>query len=360
MDFMTAKEASEQWGISQRRVAFLCSENRIDGAEMMGKMWLIPNTATKPDDARSLRFQPRECLPVKPFVKWAGGKAQILNEIRRLYPSGLGTTITKYAEPFVGGGAVLFDILSKYQLDEIYISDINRKLIATYKHIRDDVDELVDTLRTMEQEYLPASGTVRKEYYYEKRERFNNLKAKSDTSVEVAALFIYLNRTCFNGLYRVNSKGGFNVPIGSYKNPTICDESNLAAVSERLQNVDIVCGDYKESRSFIDKRTFAYFDPPYRPLSETASFTSYAQDGFDDKKQEELARFIKELSGKGAYVVASNSDPKNTNESDNFFDELYNSLSIARISASRAINSVGDKRGRVSELLISNREVARA
>ncbi|MDR0570180.1 MAG: DNA adenine methylase [Clostridiales Family XIII bacterium] len=359
MDFMTAKEASEQWGISQRRVAVLCSENRIDGAEMIGKMWLIPNTATKPDDARSLRFQPLECLPVKPFVKWAGGKAQILDEIRRLYPSGLGTTITKYAEPFVGGGAVLFDILSKYQLNEVYISDINQELITTYSHIRDDVSELVDILRTMAQDYLPASGDIRRTYYYGKRERFNVLKAEANTSVEVAALFIFLNRTCFNGLYRVNNKGGFNVPMGSYKNPTICDEGNLTAVSERLQNVDIVCGDYKESSGFIDEKTFAYFDPPYRPLSETARFTSYAQDGFDDKKQEELAWFIKDLSRKGAYVVASNSDPKNTDESDNFFDELYGSMYIARISASRAINSVGEKRGRVSELLISNYGEAR-
>ncbi|MDR1801186.1 MAG: DNA adenine methylase [Lachnospiraceae bacterium] len=360
MDFMTAKEASEQWSISQRRVAVLCSENRIDGAEMIGKMWLIPKTATKPDDARSLRFQPLECLPVKPFVKWAGGKAQILEEIRRLYPSGLGETITKYAEPFVGGGAVLFDILSKYQLEEVYISDINRELIVTYTHIRDNASELVDELRTIEREYLPFSEDERKTYYYNKRERYNNLKAKSHTGVELAALFIFLNRTCFNGLYRVNSKGGFNVPMGSYKNPTICDESNLIAVSERLQNVQIVCGDYRESRKFIDKRTFAYFDPPYRPLSDTASFTSYARDGFDDKNQMELARFIKELSKKGACVVASNSDPKNTNESDNFFDDLYNSLSIARISASRAINSVGEKRGRISELLITNYEGARA
>jgi DNA adenine methylase len=354
MEFMTAKEASELWGISQRRVAILCSENRIDGAEMLGKMWLIPNTATKPDDARSLRFQPLECMPVKPFVKWAGGKAQILDEIRRLYPEGLGTTITKYAEPFVGGGAVLFDVLSKYQLEKIYISDINRELIATYSHIRDDVDELVDALRTMEQEYIPASDDDRKKYYYEKRERFNTLKTASDISVEVAALFIYLNRTCFNGLYRVNSKGGFNVPMGSYKNPTICDESNFTAVSERLQNVEIVCGDYKESKSFIDKKTFAYFDPPYRPLSYTASFTSYAQDGFGDDKQVELAQYITEICRKGATVVASNSDPKNTNEKDDFFDELYKTLSIARISASRAINSVGEKRGRVSELLMTN------
>ncbi|MDR0735310.1 MAG: DNA adenine methylase [Zoogloeaceae bacterium] len=291
---------------------------------------------------------------VKPFVKWAGGKAQILDEIRRLYPSGLGTAITKYAEPFVGGGAVLFDVLGKYRFEAAYISDINRELIATYRHIRDDVEELVDRLRIMEQAYLLIPYDARKTCYYEKRDRFNELKAKTDTSVEVAALFIFLNRTCFNGLYRVNSKGGFNVPMGRYKNPAICDERNLRAVSERLGNVEIVCGDYKESRRFIDKKTFVYFDPPYRPLSATASFTSYAQDGFDDRKQVELARFIKESSRNGAYVVASNSDPKNTNESDNFFDELYDSLSIARVFASRAINSAGGKRGHVSELLISN------
>jgi DNA adenine methylase len=295
-------------------------------------------------------------LPVKPFVKWAGGKAQILDEIRNLYPKGLGTTITKYAEPFVGGGAVLFDILSKYQLEKVYISDINRELISTYTHIRDDVEELVETLREMEQEYLPSSDDIRKSCYYKKRERFNELKAKEDTSVEVAALFIFLNRTCFNGLYRVNSKGGFNVPMGSYKNPSVCDEGNLTAVAKRLQDVEIVCGDYRESRKFIDKKTFAYFDPPYRPLTETASFTSYAKDGFGDDEQVELARFITELSRKGAIVVASNSDPKNTDEKDDFFDELYKSLSIARITASRAINSVGERRSRVSELLISNYE----
>ncbi len=354
MDFMTAKEASEQWGISQRRVAVLCSENRIGGAEILGNMWVIPKSASKPEDARRLRFQPLEDSTVKPFLKWAGGKSQILSEIREKYPVGLGETITKYAEPFVGGGAVLFDVLSKYKLAKVYISDINRELIHTYIIIRDRIDNLLKLLGTFETQYLAASDSKRSAIYYENRNRFNALKVKESDSVELAALFIFLNRTCFNGLYRVNSKGGFNVPMGSYKKPTICDEGNLSAVSERLQNVDIVCGDYKESREFIDKNTFVYFDPPYRPLSETASFTAYAQGGFDDKKQKELARFIKELSRKGAYVVASNSDPKNTNESDNFFDELYKSLSIARISASRAINSVGEKRGHVSELLISN------
>ncbi len=242
---------------------------------------------------------------------------------------------------------VLFDVLSKYQLEEVYISDINRELIETYTQIRENADELISVLITLECEYLPLSDDERKDYYYAKRERFNALKANTATGVEIAALFIYLNRTCFNGLYRVNGKGGFNVPIGSYKNPTICDSDNLLAVSKMLQGVKIVCGDYQESGAFIDDKKFAYFDPPYRPLSVTSSFTSYAQDGFDDEKQAELACFIKEMSHKGACVVASNSDPKNTDENDNFFDNLYNTLSIVRISASRAINSVGAGRGRV-------------
>jgi len=294
---------------------------------------------------------------MRPFIKWAGGKAQILDEIRRRYPAELGETITKYAEPFVGGGAVLFDVLSKYNLEQVYISDINRELIATYTHIRDKVSNLILALARMESEYIPLCDNDKKTYYYGKRERFNALKAANEIDIEAAALFIFLNRTCFNGLYRVNSKGGFNVPMGSYKNPTICDADNLMAVSERLRGVNIVCGDYKESLNFIDDKTFAYFDPPYRPLSATSSFTSYAEDGFGDDKQAELAKFITELNAKGAYIVASNSDPKNADENDTFFDDLYRSLSVVRISASRAINSVGASRGRINELLISSPRV---
>jgi DNA adenine methylase len=271
---------------------------------------------------------------LKPFVKWAGGKAQILDEIRAKYPTGLGTTITKYAEPFVGGGAVLFDLLSRYELREVYISDVNRELIHTYKTIRDKASDLVGALSELENSYLPADEKMRKSMYYANRDRFNALKTAHDTSVELAALFIFLNRTCFNGLYRVNAKGGYNVPQGSYKNPKICDSDNLRAVSEVLQGVTIVCGDYKLSREFIDERTFAYFDPPYRPLTATASFTAYAQDGFGDEQQIELARFIDEMSERGAWVVASNSDPKNADESDNFFDALYSRHTIQRISAS--------------------------
>jgi len=290
----------------------------------------------------------------KPFVKWAGGKGQLLNEIRKKYPAELGGRISKYTEPFIGGGAVFFDVLNNFEIAEIYISDINKELIHTYLAIRDDVDGLIQVLHDFEKVYLPASTEDRKNIYYEKREQFNKLKKGDKFPLELAALFIFLNRTCFNGLYRVNAKGGFNVPQGSYKNPCICDAENLLAVSQKLQGITIMCGDYKQTSNFIDNKTFAYFDPPYRPLSQTASFTTYAQDGFCDIAQAELASFINDMSNRGAYIVASNSDPKNIDEQDNFFDILYAAHKISRIQASRAINSNGAKRGKVRELLIAN------
>jgi DNA adenine methylase len=205
----------------------------------------------------------------------------------------------------------------------------------------------------MESEYLSAGEEKRKALYYEARSRFNALKVENSDSVELASLFIFINRTCFNGLYRVNRKGEYNVPQGSYKKPTVCDEGNLRAVSEKLKNVRIVCGDYRLSREFIDEHTFAYFDPPYRPLTATASFTAYAEGGFGDKEQTELAAFIDEMSEHGAWCVASNSDPKNADESDDFFDVLYAKHAILRIEATRAINSVASGRGYVRELLIA-------
>jgi DNA adenine methylase len=247
----------------------------------------------------------------------------------------------------------LFDLLSHFELREVYISDVNRELICTYMTIRDNVKDLIDVLGGLEARYLSANGDARKAVYYAKRDRFNGLKANHDTSVELAALFIFLNRTCFNGLYRVNAKGVYNVPQGNYKKPKICDADNLRAVAAALQGVTIVCGDYKNSRDFIDDHTFAYFDPPYRPLTATARFTAYAQDGFDDKQQIELAQFIDEMSTRGAWIVASNSDPKNADESDDFFDVLYAKHAITRIAAARAINSVGNGRGCVRELLIA-------
>lgn len=353
MDFMSAREAADKWGISQRRVAVLCSENRIAQAQMVGKMWIIPTTAKKPIDARSTRYIDDGKI-VKPFLKWAGGKGQLLKEIEKYYL--FDSAITKYAEPFVGGGAVLFDILSKYDIEEVYISDINEELINTYKMVRDNIDILIALLSAFQDAYLPLDTEARRTYFLAKRERFNQLKVNGNENenVEKAALMIFLNKTCFNGLYRVNRKGQFNVPMGSYKNPMICDENNLRAVSEKLQNVTIVCGDYRESEEFIDEHTFVYFDPPYRPLTETSSFTAYTENLFNDDEQIELARFVDALDKKGAKIVVSNSDPKNANSDDNFFDEIYNAHNIKRVEATRMINSNAEARGKVKELLISN------
>lgn len=355
MAFVSAKDIATKWGISQRRVATLCSENRIEGATFVANAWIIPENALKPLDARK-KDNPKNNLDAKPFLKWAGGKGQLLKEISVYYPFEKDKTITKYAEPFVGGGAVLFDVLNKFSPDEVYISDINKDLIDTYIAIRDNVDGLIEELEAVEKAYLSFDKVQRADGYRQKRDRFNALKHgyEPDSPFEKAALLIFLNRTCFNGLYRVNKKGDFNVPVGSYKNPQICNKENLLAVSKKLKNVKIVCGDYKESADFIDDKTFVYFDPPYRPLTPTANFTSYTKELFDDQNQLELAHFVQKLDNRGARIVVSNSDPKNTNKDDDFFDRAYSKQNIRRVLATRMINRNSDARGKISELLISN------
>lgn len=287
---------------------------------------------------------------VKPFVKWAGGKSQILNEIRNKYPSG----IKKYCEPFVGGGAVLLDVLANFSPDEVLINDINSELTNTYRHIKDNPELVIERLAEYQESYWAKSDSERRTAYAEMRDRFNlGITSKSDTA-EMAALFIFLNKTCFNGLYRVNRKGLFNVPIGSYKMPPICDAENLRLISSLLKNVDIKCGDYSQCEGFIDIDTFVYIDPPYRPLTQTASFTSYSESEFGDKEQIELGKFIDRIAAKGALVLASNSDPKNVDPDDCFFDKLYSSYKINRIGAKRMINSDAGSRGTIKELLICN------
>lgn len=351
--YMTANEAAEKWNISHRRVLTLCKENRITDVAMLGNMWIIPIDAKKPEDARTLRYNTTE-KTVKPFLKWAGGKGQLLHEIKKYYP--FNTEITKYAEPFVGGGAVLFDILGKYDLKEIYISDINVELMNAYKMVRDNIDALVENLYLLQNEFSFLDTEDRKSYYNKIRNKFNDLKVNGDTNenIEKAALMIFLNKTCFNGLYRVNKKGQFNVPMGAYKNPLICDEENLRLVSEKLQGITIVCGDYREAADFIDEKTFVYFDPPYRPLTETSGFTAYTENLFNDAEQIELAKFVDLMDKKGAKIVISNSDPKNTNAEDTFFDDIYANHNINRVEANRMINSKGASRGKIKELLISN------
>lgn len=288
----------------------------------------------------------------KPFVKWVGGKSQLLNEIRRKYPQ----NIEKYCEPFVGGGAVLFDILQTFQPSEVLINDINKELINTYSQVKNSCEDLISQLNGLQEKYKNLSEEERKILFYEKRNRYNEIKINDNEieDLEKAALFIFLNKTCFNGLYRVNSKGFFNVPFNNAKNPLICDEDNLRSCSYLLQNVTLKVGDYKECESFIDEKTFVYIDPPYRPLTQTSAFTSYSENQFSDKEQIELADFIEKLSTNGATVVASNSDPKNSDENDNFFDELYADFEIERVFASRMVNSKGNGRGVIKELLIAN------
>lgn len=353
MNYISAKETAIKWDISQRRVATLCSEGRIIGAMFVGNSWVIPCDAVKPMDART-KAASLINNEAKPFLKWAGGKGQLLTEIGKYYPFAEKKHIKKYAEPFVGGGAVLFDVLNKHTVDEVYISDINAELINTYITIRDNSDELISRLKAMESNYLAKDADARKKAYLEARARFNALKRDGIRDAEAATLMIFLNRTCFNGLYRVNKAGDYNVPMGAYKNPQICNEDNLLNVSKKLQNTNIVCGDYKDSASFIDDKTFVYFDPPYRPLTKTANFTSYTEQLFDDNKQLELANFVQDLDNKGALIVISNSDPKNTDENDNFFDDAYSKQNIRRVAANRMINRNSDARGKINELLISN------
>lgn len=354
MDYMSAREAADKWGISQRRVAVLCSKQRIKNATMIGNMWIIPTDAEKPTDARALRYVEKNNKSVKPFLKWAGGKGQLLSEIEKYYP--FDGKINKYAEPFVGGGAVLFDILNKYDLEDVYISDINAELINTYRIIKNRVDDLLVLLDSLQRKFIQLSTDDRKSFYMANRDKFNELKVGTGESsdVEKAALMIFLNKTCFNGLFRVNKKGLFNVPVGSYKNPLICDEANLRAVSKKLENVTIVCGDYSKSESFIDSNTFVYFDPPYRPITDTANFTAYNENLFADNEQIELAEFVGKLNAKGAKILVSNSDPKNTNENDDFFDNIYSEYKIKRVEANRMINCNSNARGKIKELLISN------
>lgn len=286
----------------------------------------------------------------KPFLKWAGGKKQLLNEIQKYYPFADNPNITKYAEPFVGGGAVLFDILNKFNLSEIYISDMNQDLIDTYLVVKDNCTELIELLTNIENEYLSLDQEEQETFYYSARDKFNNLRSeqKAEDITYKSALMIFLNKACFNGLFRVNQKGIFNTPFGFAKHP-VTDKDNLIKVSEKLKNATIKCADFRDCKSFIDENTFVYFDPPYRPLTKSAFFTAYTQTGFNDIDQFELAILIHNIHKKGAKFLLSNSDT-----GDSFLETLYFLHYINKIEAKRAINKDASKRGKVSELLISN------
>jgi DNA adenine methylase len=248
----------------------------------------------------------------------------------------------------------LFWILQKYpNIKKAVINDINTDLINTYLIIKKNVEDLISILKKWEKEYhsLKDKQVEKKEYYYSKITLFNN---KNSDKITQAALFIFLNRTCFNGLYRVNRKNEFNVPIGSYKTPMICDEDNLKAVSNFLQKVTILNGDFEDTLKYADENTLFYFDPPYKPLSETSNFNSYVKEEFDDNEQIRLAKFCEKIDLLGYQWILSNSDVKGKNPDDNFFDNLYGNFNIKRVLARRNINSNPNKRGKLTELLITN------
>ena len=284
----------------------------------------------------------------KPFLKWAGGKGQLLAEIESRLPQGIRTgEIDIYVEPFVGGGAVFFYMAQRYEnIKHFYLFDINNDLVNCYKAVKNDVECLIDELKQLENKFLLLDKSERKEFYYQIRKEFN--------SDRHTAKLIFLNKTCYNGLYRVNKKDQFNVPFGYYKNPTICDAENLESVSQVLQKAEIICADFEKSDKYIDDKTFVYFDPPYRPLSPTASFTSYSKEDFDEAKQIRLAQFCRQIHGKDAKFLLSNSDPKNEDPKDHFFEDQYKGFRIDIVKATRLINCKASGRGQINELLITN------
>lgn len=290
----------------------------------------------------------------KPFLKWAGGKTQMISDIKKALPKEITKSNFTYIEPFVGSGAVLFWMLDNFpNIQNAVINDINEDLINTYRIIASKPKELISILQILQYEFhsLETKAEEKKEYYYKKRELYNTRKEEKSGQ---AALFIFLNRTCFNGLYRVNKSNGYNVPMGSYKKPTICDDQNILAVSNVLQKVEILCGDYEATLNNTSTNSFFYFDPPYKPLSNTSSFNSYAKDEFNDEEQIRLRNFCSKLESEGHKWMLSNSDVKGKDTNDNFFDEIYSEFSISRVKARRTINANPEKRGELNELLITN------
>ncbi len=304
----------------------------------------------------------RSSVTARPFLKWAGGKMQLLPQLRTLYPPELAAgKLTTHVEPFVGGGAVFFDIAQRYSVTRAFLCDANPELILIYRVVQQQVEALIAALARYAGEYAALEHDERPAYYYQVRDALNRQRPEIDFErfsavwIERAAMHLFLNKTCYNGLFRLNSKGGFNVPHGRYKNPRILDAENLRQASRVLQIAEIRRGDFEQCAEIVDDGSFVYFDPPYRPISKTAHFTAYSKNGFDDDDQRRLARFFARLHREtGAKLMLSNSDPTNEDPNDAFFDDLYRDFHRHRVSAQRNINSKAAKRGPIRELVITN------
>jgi DNA adenine methylase len=297
----------------------------------------------------------------RPFLKWAGGKGQLLAQFESFFPDDLKEgAIRRYVEPFIGSGAVFFKVAHSFPSLELVISDINPELILAYRTLQGQVDGLIETLQGLQARYLRLSEDARKDFYYQLRADYNAHRSQIDYEVyqaawiERTAQLIFLNRTGYNGLFRLNSQGAFNVPFGRYKNPRLLDSANLRAVARLLQNVHIQFGDFESIARFVDQDTLVYFDPPYRPISSTAHFTAYSREAFDDTQQLRLATFYRTLDARGAKLMLSNSDPHNLDPGDDFFERAYAGYRIERVQASRNINRLASRRGPIAELLILN------
>lgn len=290
----------------------------------------------------------------KPFIKWVGGKGQLIEQLDVLLPADFANweNIT-YIEPFVGGGAMLFYMLQHYpNIQRAIINDINSDLIDCYRTVRDTPEQLIESLQDIQDTYFSLqSEEKKKEFFLTARKRYNE---KTLDPIENTTMFFFLNRTCFNGLYRVNKKGLFNVPFGKYTNPTICDPDTIRNDSILLQRVEFMNGDFEETFEHAYGNTLFYFDPPYRPLSDTSSFNDYAKEAFNDDAQIRLKEYCDKIHNAGYKFMLSNSDCKGKNEEDNFFDILYGEYQIDRVWASRSINSNPNKRGKLTEILVHN------
>lgn len=290
----------------------------------------------------------------KPFIKWVGGKSQLIEQLDAQLPADFGNwKDVTYIEPFVGGGAMLFYMLQRYpNIQYAIINDINPDLITCYRTVRDTPEQLIEALKDIEEEYH-ALGTEeeRKSFFMTVRDRYNE---KDLDPIENTSKFFFLNRTCFNGLYRVNKKGLFNVPFGKYTNPQICDPVTIRKDSEILQRVEIMVGDFEDTFGKAQGNTLFYFDPPYRPLSDTSYFQNYVKEAFNDDDQVRLKKFCDRVNESGFHFMLSNSDCKGKNEEDNFFDVLYRTYHIERVWASRSINANPNKRGKLTEILVRN------
>ncbi len=299
-------------------------------------------------------------VKAKPFIKWVGGKGQLLEQLDAQLPAAFGNLEdVTYIEPFVGGGAMLFYMLQRYpKIQHAVINDINTDLTTCYRTVRDNPEELIVSLQDIQDAYNALqTEEARKEFFLAVRDRYNE---KNLGPIENTTKFFFLNRTCFNGLYRVNKKGLFNVPFGKYTNPQICDPLTIRKDSELLQRVEIMTGDFEETFQYAHGNTLFYFDPPYRPLSDTSSFNDYTKEAFNDDAQIRLKEYCDRIHEAGYKFMLSNSDCKGKNEADNFFDVLYEAYQIERVWASRNINSNASKRGKLTEILVHNYEETKA